>query len=80
MKKVPERYVVRKKDSRYMVRTITQNVKAEYGHTLRQTGWWLYDWKEKKTVQTFPMSEQEQANGLCKLLNSIEEENDGLSK
>jgi hypothetical protein len=78
MKKVPERYVVRKKDSRYMVRTMTTEMRDE-GHVwLRQSGWWLYDWKEKKTVQTFPMSEQEQANGLCKLLNSIEEENDGL--
>jgi hypothetical protein len=65
---------------RYSVRTITQNLKAEYGYTLQHTGWWLYDWKEKKTVQTFSKSEKEQAYGLCKLLNSIEEENDGLSK
>lgn len=67
---------------RYSVRTMTQNIKQseDYGYTLRHTGWWLYDWKEKKTVQTFPVSEKEQALGLCKLLNSIEEENDGLSK
>ena len=44
------------------------------GHTLQHTGWWLYDWQEMKTVQTFPKSEKEQAYGLCKLMNSIEEE------
>ena len=65
---------------RYMVRTMTTEVREGKAVWLRQAGWWLYDWKEKKTVQTFPMSEKEQAEGLCKLLNSIEEENHGLSK
>ena len=59
---------------RYSVRTMTQNVKAEYGYTLQHTGWWLYDWYEMKTVKTFPITEKEQALGLCKLLNSIEDE------
>lgn len=35
---------------------------------------------DRATVQSFGVSEKEQAYGLCKLLNSIEEENDGLSK
>ena len=42
--------------------------------SLIHKGWWLYDWKEKKTVKVFPVGEHEQAEGLCKLLNSIEEE------
>jgi hypothetical protein len=68
------------RNPRYMVRTMTTERRENGAVWLRQTGWWLYDWKEKKTVQTFPMSEKEQADGLCKLLNSIEEESNGLSK
>jgi hypothetical protein len=59
---------------------MTQEMRDGKYVALRQAGWWLYDWKEKKTVRTFPMSEKVQAEGLCKLLNSIEEENHGLSK
>ena len=65
---------------RYNVRTMTTDMREGTAVWLRYDGWWLYDWKEKKTVQTFPVSEKAQALGLCKLLNSIEEENDGLSK
>lgn len=65
---------------RYSVRHFTTQEKAAYGYTVQQVGWWVYDWKEFKTVQMFSVSEKEQANGLCKLLNSIEEENHGLSK
>jgi hypothetical protein len=66
---------------RYTVRTMTENVAEREGVRLRYTGWWVYDWKRKETVRTFPVSEDEQANGLCKLLNSIEEEEtNGLSK
>lgn len=59
---------------RYSVRMMTQNIKTEYGYILQHTGWWLFDWKKKATVQMFKVSEREQADGLCKLLNSIEEE------
>ena len=62
------------RNPRYNVRTMTTEMRDGGSVWLRQAGWWLYDWKEKKTVQTFPMSEKEQADGLCKLLNSIEEE------
>lgn len=65
---------------RYNVRYLTRDERGPYGTNTIQAGWWVYDWKEKKTVRTFPMSEKAQAYGLCKLLNSIEEENDGLSK
>jgi hypothetical protein len=65
---------------RYNVRTMTTEMRDNGSVWLRQAGWWVYDWKEKKTVQTFPMSEKEQAEAVCKLLNSIEEESDGLSK
>jgi hypothetical protein len=66
---------------RYTVRYWTDTEKTDEGYSrVRHLGWWVYDWKEKKTVQTFPVSEQGQANAICKLMNSIEEEDDGLSK
>ena len=45
-------------------------------------GWDVVDYKkfDNIAVRTFDVSEKEQAEGLAKLLNSIEEENDGLSK
>ena len=46
---------------RYSVRTLPE-------------GWWLYDWKQYKSVQVFPMSEKAQADAVCKLMNSINEE------
>jgi hypothetical protein len=65
---------------RYSVRYLTRQEKAAYGYVLQHGGWWLYDWKKKETVRTFEVSEKAQAYAMCKLLNSIEEENDGLSK
>ena len=46
------------------------------------TGWDVVDHRkfDNITVRTFDVSEKVQAEGLAKLLNSIEEENDGLSK
>ena len=51
------------------------------GH-LQIKGWDVVDYKkfDSITVRQFGVSEKLQADGLCKLLNSIEEENDGLSK
>jgi len=66
--------------ARYSIRMLTQDVRVGDRAKLTQAGWWVYDWKEKKTVRTFPVSEKEQAYGLCRLMNSIEEETDGLSK
>ena len=59
---------------RYGMRMLTEDVWVDGRAKLCQTGWWLYDWDKKETVQTFPMSEKEQAYGLCKLMNSIEDE------
>lgn len=60
---------------RYSVRYFTDEVKTNEGYTrVRHVGWWLYDWKKKVTVKVFKVSEQEQAEGMCKLLNSIEDE------
>ena len=60
---------------RYSVRYFTDEVKTNEGYIrVRHVGWWLYDWKKKATVKVFNVSEQEQANAFCKLLNSIEEE------
>ena len=49
---------------------------------LKQIGWDVVDHRkfDNITVRTFDVSEKVQAEGLAKLLNSIEEENDGLSK
>lgn len=59
---------------RYSVRYHTDTRKeGEYVRVVH-IAWWLYDWKEKETVHMFPVSEQEQANAMCKLLNSIEDE------
>jgi hypothetical protein len=67
--------------ARYGVRHLTEIVySANNTARLIQVGWWVYDWKEYRTVQIFKMGEHKQANGLCKLLNSIEEEANGLSK
>jgi hypothetical protein len=68
------------KRDRYTVRWVTKFDFAS--NNLQQIGWEVIDWTrfDNMGVQTFPMSEQEQANGLCRLLNSIEEESDGLSK
>lgn len=51
------------------------------GH-LQIKGWDVVDRKkfDNITMRQFDISEKVQAEGLCKLLNSIEEENDGLSK
>ena len=66
--------------ARYTVRYCTETRKeGEYLRVVHKS-WWLYDWKETKTVRMFDISEEAQANAMCKLLNSIEEENDGLSK
>ena len=65
---------------RYGVRMLTEEVREGRYSQLRQAGWWVYDWTEYKTVRTFPVSEKEQAVGLCRLMNSIEEETNGLSK
>ena len=69
------------KRNRYNVRWITTDIPcANNTARLKQIGWEVYDWKEYKSVQKFDMGEHEQAHGLCKLMNSIEEENDGVSK
>lgn len=72
MSKVTDRYSVR-------YHTKTEQVGDLYVRVVH-SGWWLYDWRDKETVQMFPVSEEAQANAVCKLMNSIEEENDGLSK
>ena len=60
---------------RYVVRTITRDVySANNTARLMQVGWDVYDYETYKTVQSFEMGEHEQAEGLCKLMNSIEEE------
>ena len=65
---------------RYTVRYHTATEQEGEYFRVVHTAWWIYDWRDMKTVKMLPVAEEEQANGLCKLLNSIEEENDGLSK
>jgi len=68
------------KRDRYTVRWVTKFDSAS--NNLQQIGWEVIDWTrfDNIGVQTFPMSEEAQARAACILLNSIEEENDGLSK
>lgn len=68
------------KKDRYTVRWLTA-LDSATGH-LRQVGWEVIDWTKFDNigVRQFDVEQPEQAYGLCKLLNSIEEESDGLSK
>lgn len=69
---------------RYFIRwrTVVDTSGQDGPSKLVQTGWDVIDNHkfDRITVQSFEVSEYEQAKGLCKLLNSIEEENHGLSK
>lgn len=64
---------------RYFVRWVTELGDGGY---LRQVAWQVCDRRKFDNIDlaTFTMSEKAQADAMCKLLNSIEEENDGLSK
>ena len=59
---------------RYSVRYHTETRKDGGYVRVVHIAWWLYDWGKKETVHMFPVSEHEQAIGLCKLMNSIEDE------
>ena len=65
---------------RYFIRWRTV-FDSESGY-LQQEGWDVCDGNkfDRITVRSFEIGEHTQAEGLCKLLNSIEEENHGLSK
>ena len=65
---------------RYFVRWRTESDPIT-GH-LQIKGWDVCDDNkfDNITVRSFEVSEKVQAEGLCKLLNSIEEESHGLSK
>jgi hypothetical protein len=60
---------------RYYVRWRTET----YEENIYLKGWDVCDRTkfDKITVRAFDSHEEAQARGLCKLLNSIEEENDG---
>jgi len=66
--------------TRYTVRYHTATEQRGQYVQVVHLAWWLYDWERRATVKMFPVAEEEQAYGLCKLLNSIEEETNGLSK
>ena len=46
----------------------------------RLVGWDVIDRRGYKTMATFKANEEEQAEAICKLLNSNEEVSDGVSK
>jgi hypothetical protein len=58
---------------RYFTRWVTEHDSKK---GLRQIAWQVCDSRkfDKIDLVTFPMSEKAQAEGMCKLLNSIEEE------
>jgi len=59
---------------RYSVRYLTEEKRKNDYVWLAHVGWDVFDWKFKDGVRRFDVSEKEQADGLCKLLNSIDEE------
>jgi hypothetical protein len=65
--------------NRYFVRWITE---VGEGGCLKQTAWQVCDRRkfDKIDLAMFKLDEKAQADAMCKLLNSIEEENDGVSK
>jgi hypothetical protein len=65
--------------SRYFIRWVTEH---DGRGGLRQVAWEVCDRRkfDKIDLATFPMAEKYKAEAMCKLLNSIEEEDDGLSK
>lgn len=65
---------------RYGVRWVTETRTDQTPGGLIVCGWDVVDWTrfDNIAVQRFGVSEEVQAHGLCKLLNSIEEENDGV--
>ena len=66
------------KASRYYVRWRTEVVDGR----LTLNGWDVCDHEkfDKIALASFGNDEEDKADAVCKLLNSIEEENDGLSK
>ena len=65
--------------NRYFTRWMTEH---DGGGGLRVTNWQVCDRRkfDKIDLATFPMEEKYKAEAMCRLLNSIEEEDDGLSK
>ena len=65
-----------KSEYTYFVRWRVEQV----GSGLLLRGWDVIDRRGYKTVAVFGRDEKEQADAICKLLNSNEEIEDGLSK
>jgi hypothetical protein len=61
---------------RYFVRWITEERKG----MLSAIGWEVCDRRKFDNIGLCKFEGKTEADGMCKLLNSIEEENDGVSK
>jgi len=62
---------------RYFTRWVTEH---DGRGGLRQIAWEVCDRKKFDNIGMGKFEGKSEADGVCKLLNSIEEENDGLSK
>ena len=62
---------------RYFTRWVTR-VHADNG--LQVIGWELCDRRKFDNIGLSKFETKDEADAMCKLMNSIEEENDGLSK
>lgn len=62
---------------RYFTRWITEQTDNGY---LSVIAWEVCDYKKFDNIRVAKFDTQVEAEAVCKLMNSIEEENDGLSK
>jgi hypothetical protein len=63
--------------NRYFTRWVTEQTDNGY---LRVTKWEVCDRRKFDNISMGKYETKDKADAMCKLLNSIEEENDGLSK
>ena len=65
---------------RYFVRWVTETEAAVGRVGLKVIGWEVCDRRKFDNIRVAKFDNQVDAEAVCKLMNSIEEENDGLSK
>ena len=66
--------------NRYFTRWMTETEAAVGRVGLKVIGWEVCDRRKFDNIRVAKFTNQVDAEAICKLMNSIEEENDGLSK
>ena len=65
---------------RYFTRWVTEATTVDKGVELKVIAWEVCDYKKFDNIRVAKFDTQVEAEAVCKLMNSIEEENDGVSK